>query len=53
MPTNHIEIKIGSPEVDRFKDRHLECGSYASLVLVTQIYLLSYLWKKALNMCKF
>ena len=26
MPINHIEKRVESPEVDRFQDRHFECG---------------------------
>ena len=52
MPTNHVGKRIESPEVDCFQDRQFGCGSCISLVFVIQMYLLSYLWKKALNMCK-
>ena len=40
MPTNHIEKRIESPEVDCF------------LVLVTQMYLLSFLCKKSIKYLK-
>ena len=51
MPTNHIEKRIESPEVDHFSDRHFECDNCTCLVLVTQMYLLSYVWRKALKIC--
>ena len=53
MPTNHIEKRTESSGVDNALDRHLECGSWISLLLATQMYLLSYFWKKALSMFKF
>ena len=40
MSTNLMEKRKENPEVDRFQDRHFECGSCTSLVLVTQMYLL-------------
>ena len=49
MPTSHIEKRIESSEVERFYDRHFKCDIGTCLVLVTEIYLLSYLWKNTLE----
>ena len=49
MSRNHLEIRIESFEADYFFDRHFECDVYTSFVLVTQMLLLSYLWKKSIK----
>ena len=49
MSRNHLEIRIESFEADYFFDRHFGCDVYTSFVLVTQMLLLSYLWKKSIK----
>ena len=49
MSTNHLELRIESFEVDYFFDRHFGCDVYTSLVHVTQMLLLCYLWKKSIK----